>query len=62
MSDTKKCPVCGYDKCISVNVGGSGEYPPYLYSHREGSIDLVGCTNCGVIRLSEQTLKRLKNK
>jgi len=62
MDNQEKCPVCGNDKYISVIVGGGGEYPPYLYAYREGHIDMLCCTNCGVTRLSKESLDRIKKK
>lgn len=60
MDNKEKCPVCGNEEYVSVDVGGSGEYPPYLYAYGQGHVDLVGCTSCGVVRLSKRTLRRLE--
>ena len=62
MNNEEKCPVCGNEEYMNIEVGGGGEYPPYIYAYRGGSVDVVCCTNCGVTRLTKKSLERIKNK
>jgi len=56
MRDKGKCPVCENEEYILIDIGSNDEYPPYIYSLGRGRIDLIGCTNCGVIRLDKSLL------
>ena len=57
MKDKEKCPVCGCEKYEHVIVDNS------FCLGKHGSIDIICCTNCGVLRVSKESIKlRLKDK
>lgn len=56
MSNQEKCPVCGSNEYEHIEISGGGEYPSGMIINRKGSVDIVCCTNCGVIRVSKRSL------
>lgn len=64
MKDKEKCPVCGSEEYASIDISGGGEYPPGFCTYRAGSIDVICCTDCGVLRVTQDSLKfrKLKEK
>lgn len=60
MENGEKCPVCGNGKYVYISI--DGRFSPTFCAERNGSVDVVACTNCGVIRLTQETLKFRKIK
>ena len=58
--DKEKCPVCGNEEYERISIGG-GICDSTVRIDRAGSVDIICCTNCGVIRVSKESLEfRLK--
>lgn len=60
-ANNEKCPVCGNEQYVEINISGGGEYPPALYMREHGGVDLVACTKCGTVRLSKRNLDELNS-
>lgn len=56
------CPYCLSDDYVVIDVIGSGEWPPYLHVDECGSVNLLACTKCGLVRLSKGTLERIEDE
>lgn len=54
MKKEEKCPVCGSDKFAHIDIIGSE--PTSVCVHRAGSVDVICCTNCGVLRVTQESL------
>ena len=61
MKNEEKCPVCGSEKYASINIGSGRES---FCVHRSGSVDIICCTNCGVLRVTKDSLdfRKLRDK
>lgn len=55
MKDKEKCPVCGSEKYAHIDISGSD--PVSIIVHRAGSVDVVCCTHCGVLRVTQDSLE-----
>ena len=51
-----KCPVCGNEEFEYIRTNSS----PYI--HPKGSVEIVCCTNCGVLKVSEYSMNFRKIK
>lgn len=61
MSNQEKCPVCGNEEYESIDVSGASS-DASICIHRKGSVELICCTKCGVVRVSKRSLEfRLKH-
>lgn len=59
MYSIEKCYIC-YGDCVPIKHGGGGSLEPYLFIPTCGSIDIVGCINCGTIRFSQKAMDYIK--
>ena len=59
MKDKEKCPVCGCEVYEDIIFRGSDDMSACLGRH--GSVNIICCSNCGVLRASKNSLEfRLK--
>ena len=60
MKDKEKCPVCGSKEYKYIEIKGSDN--PSVCLGIYGSVDVICCLNCGVLRVSKDSLEfRIKN-
>ena len=57
MDEKEKCPVCGNEKYAQIWINQGS-----FIAGRKGSIDIVCCNNCGVLRVTKDSLEFRKLK
>lgn len=55
--DNKKCPVCNEVKYVNISLSNSN-----FRVDTKGSVDIIGCPNCGVLRISQNSINFRKLK
>lgn len=60
-NDKEKCPVCGNEEYERISIGG-GSCDSTVRIDRAGSVDIICCTNCGVLRVAQDSLNFRKLK
>ena len=59
MQDKEKCPICGCEEYENIDVTGTGTT---FYAGIKGSVQIICCINCGILRVSEESMKFRKLK
>ena len=51
MKNEEKCPVCGNDNYTNIWINQES-----FIADRNGSVNIVCCNNCGVLRVTQESL------